>query len=175
MVAIGTKPPDSELLAGLAEDLTLTFEGPCHIEKDWLDARFAFDSMRNQYYATRLLQKLSQMGPWPGRVLGVASVDLFVPVLTFVFGEAQLDGNCAVVSHYRLAEPDRPHVLPERLTKEALHELGHTFGLRHCAEWQCVMSSSHSVERLDVKSANFCGPCRRAMSSASTRSRAPRR
>ncbi|MGA2599921.1 MAG: hypothetical protein ABSH09_23365 [Bryobacteraceae bacterium] len=96
-------------------------------------------------------------------MLGVASVDLFVPVLTFVFGEAQLEGNCAVVSHYRLAEPGRPELLMERLTKEAAHELGHTFGLRHCHDWNCVMSSSHAVERLDVKSADFCARCRKAV------------
>jgi len=91
---------------------------------------------------------------------------LFVPVLTFVFGEAQLDGNCATVSFARLREeayglPAHEDVLRERLLKEAIHELGHTFGLRHCADWRCVMTSSHAVERLDVKSAEFCGECRK--------------
>ena len=99
------------------------------------------------------------------RVLGVTGCDLFVPVLTFVFGEAQLDGTCAVVSTARLTEefyglPSRADLLRERLVKEAAHELGHTFGLRHCADWRCVMSSSHGVERLDVKGAQFCGSCR---------------
>ena len=51
----------------------------------------------------------------------------------------------------------------ERLRKEAVHELGHTFGLRHCDDWRCVMASSHAVERLDVKSAEFCARCRRAV------------
>jgi archaemetzincin len=100
------------------------------------------------------------------RVLGVTACDLFVPVLTFVFGEAQLDGNCAVVSTARLHEdfygmPARTDLLRERLVKEAAHELGHTFGLRHCADWRCVMASSHAVERLDVKTAEFCGACRK--------------
>ena len=100
------------------------------------------------------------------RVLGVTACDLYVPVLTFVFGEAQLDGNCAVVSLARLQEefygmPPRDDLLRERLVKEAAHELGHTFGLRHCADWRCVMASSHAVERLDVKGAEFCGACRK--------------
>jgi archaemetzincin len=87
-------------------------------------------------------------------------------VLTFVFGEAQLDGNCAVVSTARLKEefyglPGRQELLRERLLKEAVHELGHTFGLRHCADWRCVMTSSHAVERLDVKGAEFCRACRK--------------
>jgi archaemetzincin len=87
-------------------------------------------------------------------------------VLTFVFGEAQVDGNCALVSTARLAEefygmPAREDLLRERLIKEAAHELGHTFGLRHCADWRCVMASSHAVERLDVKGAEFCRACRK--------------
>jgi archaemetzincin len=100
------------------------------------------------------------------RILGVTACDLYVPVLTFVFGEAQLDGNCAVVSTARLQEefygmPRSEELYRERLLKEAAHELGHTFGLRHCADWQCVMSSSHGVERLDVKGAGFCSSCRK--------------
>jgi archaemetzincin len=83
-----------------------------------------------------------------------------------VFGEAQLDGNCAAVSLARLREeaygmPPREDLLRERLLKQAVHELGHTFGLRHCADWQCVMTSSHAVERVDVKSAEFCAVCRK--------------
>jgi archaemetzincin len=99
------------------------------------------------------------------RNLGVTACDLYVPVLTFVFGEAQLDGNCAVVSTARLADehyglPPNPILLRERLVKEAAHELGHTFGLRHCVDWRCVMASSHAVERLDIKSFDFCKGCR---------------
>jgi archaemetzincin len=89
-------------------------------------------------------------------------------LLTFVFGEAQLDGNCAVVSTARLKEefyglPRREELFLERLIKEAAHELGHTFGLRHCMDWRCVMASSHAVERLDVKGAEFCKACRKTV------------
>jgi archaemetzincin len=102
------------------------------------------------------------------RILAVTSLDLFVPVLTFVFGEAQLAGNCAVVSIHRLREevyglPPNPGLLAERLAKEAIHELGHTFGLRHCDDWNCAMASSHSVEWLDVKGADLCPACRKAI------------
>src|SRR5262249_11409644 len=102
------------------------------------------------------------------RILAVTSLDLFVPVLTFVFGEAQLAGACAVVSLHRLREevyglPPNPGLLEERLLKEAVHELGHTYGLRHCEDWRCVMTSSHAVEFLDVKSNDLCRRCRQAV------------
>ena len=158
--------PKFDDLEYLAAALARTFRTPCRIRPETLDLAFAFDEGRQQHYSTAILQRLERIADPGARVLGVTGCDLYVPVLTFVFGEAQLDGNCAVVSTARLKEefyglPARLELLRERLVKEAVHELGHTFGLRHCADWRCVMSSSHAVERLDVKGAQFCGACRR--------------
>jgi archaemetzincin len=152
----------------LAATLTRTFLAPCRIRPETVDLEFAFDARRSQYYSTAILQRLERTCDPDARVLGVAAHDLFVPVLTFVFGEAQLDGNCAVVSTARLREefyglPPREGLLRQRLIKEAVHELGHTFGLRHCPDWRCVMTSSHAVERLDIKEADFCSRCRKAI------------
>ena len=128
------------------------------------DISAAWNATRRQYDSTRLIAELKSH--YHGRVMGAAACDLYVPVLTFVFGEAQLDGNCAVVSTARLSDeyyglPANPARMHERLVKEAAHELGHTFGLRHCSDWRCVMSSSHGVERLDVKGTEFCPSCRK--------------
>ena len=158
-------PPGLELLEQLASALARTFRTPCRIRPEMLDVAPAYDAKRGQYYSTALLQKIERAADPDARILGVTGCDLFVPVLTFVFGEAQLDGNCAIVSTARLRDefyglPERAEALRERLIKEAAHELGHTFGLRHCADWRCVMSSSHAVERLDVKTAEFCKSCR---------------
>jgi archaemetzincin len=150
----------------LAATLARTFRTPCRIRPETFDIAFALDDRRQQYYSTAILQRLERAGDPDARVLGVTACDLYVPVLTFVFGEAQLDGNCAVVSGARLKEefygmPASETLFRERLVKEAAHELGHTFGLRHCADWRCVMTSSHAVERLDVKGAEFCAACRK--------------
>jgi archaemetzincin len=149
----------------LAASLARTFRTPCRIRPETFDIAFALDARRQQYYSTAIIQQLEGTGDLDARVLGVTACDLYVPVLTFVFGEAQLDGNCAVVSGARLEDefyglPGSETLYRERLVKEAAHELGHTFGLRHCADWRCVMSSSHAVERLDVKGADFCRACR---------------
>jgi archaemetzincin len=102
------------------------------------------------------------------RLLGVTERDLFVPILTYVFGEAQLNGPCALVSVHRLHEefyglPKDSGRLLQRLFKESVHELGHTYGLHHCNDWRCAMASSHAVERLDLKEAEFCSGCRQAL------------
>jgi archaemetzincin len=153
-------------LEHLAATMARMFRTPCRIRPETMDISFALDEGRRQYYSTAILQRLEKAGDPDARVLGVTGADLYVPVLTFVFGEAQLDGNCAVVSSARLAEefyglPPNESLLRDRLVKEAAHELGHTFGLRHCPDWRCVMTSSHGVERLDVKGAEFCGACRK--------------
>jgi archaemetzincin len=102
------------------------------------------------------------------RVLGVTNVDLFIPVLTFVFGEAQLGGPAGVVSFFRLDNrfyglPENGELLLARLVKECVHEVGHTYGLLHCPDPDCVMRSSTYVEQIDLKQASFCIECGRTV------------
>jgi archaemetzincin len=150
------------LAAGLASVLRVSVS----VSNQPLDPAFAFSPERRQFYSTRVLAALAERPLAPGaRVLGVTSLDLYVPVLTFVFGEAQLKGPAALVSLHRLADdfyglPANEATLHARLLKEAVHELGHTFGLRHCDDWQCAMASTHTVELLDLKKPAFCHPCR---------------
>ena len=98
------------------------------------------------------------------KLLAVTERDLFIPVLTFVFGQAQLGGRAAVVSLARLRQefyglaPNR-EVFLERALKEALHETGHMFGLVHCADRSCAMSLATNVRQIDMKRAAFCARC----------------
>jgi archaemetzincin len=170
--ALASDPAGQELplaqLEELAAALARVFRVPCRIARAGTDVRFARDQRRGQFHSTAILDQLERTTDTGARVLGVGACDLYVPVLTFVFGEARLDGNCAVVSTARLAEefyglPASPALLRQRLVKEAVHELGHTFGLRHCPDWRCVMTSSHAVERLDVKTAEFCSRCQQVV------------
>ena len=99
----------------------------------------------------------------------MTNVDLFNPIFSFVFGEAQFKGKGAVISSYRLiGNPDNESRLGcppliSRLEKEAIHELGHTFGLRHCADRDCVMQYSVGLECADRKFSFFCRACRDLM------------
>jgi len=131
-----------------------------------IDLEKAFDPTRYQYNSSQILLQLITRPPEDAlKVLGVAAVDLFIPILTYVFGEAQLDGTGAVVSLHRLNNkyyglPENSRLLSERMVKEAVHELGHTFGLIHCNHPQCVLSSSTYVEDVDQKSSELCPYCR---------------
>lgn len=158
--------PGMAVVEHLAASLARQFRTPCRIRPDTFELDFALDAGRGQYSSTAIIERLERVADPNVRVLGVTACDLYVPVLTFVFGEAQLEGSTAVVSTARLGDefyglPPRENLMRERLIKEAAHELGHTFGLRHCDDWQCVMSSSHSVGLLDIKTAEFCPACRK--------------
>jgi len=133
----------------------------------------SLDARRGQHSSARLLAWLLRHGRPGEKLLGITDVDLFIPILTFVFGEAQLGGDAAVVSTARLLDPasrDR-RVLVERLAKEAVHELGHALGLVHCAEQACAMSRSASVREVDLKSGALCRDCAVRLGEARKRGR----
>lgn len=166
ILIVPVPPFDSAKVAALASPLQSAFGLPVEVNPNAsVDPTFAFDIYRNQFNSTSLISAFVQrFSRHDGKVLGVTSVDFFVPVLTYVFGEAQLDGPVAVISTYRLDEtfyglPPDARLLEERLVKEAIHELGHAFGLIHCHDYQCVMHSSTAVEEIDVKGRTFCGAC----------------
>ncbi len=126
---------------------------------------FAYDRKREQYSSSAILEWWGGHRPSPrARVLAVTGVDIFIPMLTFLFGQAQVDGSLAVISLARLdpsaygAAPDR-ELLVARARKEALHELGHTLGLTHCARPSCVMSLATTIHQVDVKGTGYCPEC----------------
>lgn len=152
-------------LESLALELEASFGLRVEQHTPAFDPEAGYDASRGQFNSRTLLTLLLQHHPGPDKLLAVTDVDLFIPVLTFVFGEAQLGGRAAVVSSHRLA-PDKYGLKPDpalqeaRLLTEAVHELGHTFGLVHCHDSRCVMASSPQVEGIDLKSSRFCSECR---------------
>jgi archaemetzincin len=125
----------------------------------------AYDTKRRQYQSIEIMKMLAQSAPRDAvRVLGITDVDLAIPVLSFLFGQAQLNGPIALVSLCRLHQefyelPADLQLLRERTVKEVLHELGHTFGLTHCSQRECAMSLATHIEGVDAKSDRYCQHC----------------
>ena len=158
----------ADLAAALAGPLERTFRSAVE-ERSWdVDLDLFFDRERAQYNSTALLLHLKRhYAPAAAagvRVLALLPFDLFIPILTYVFGEAEVGGRVAVVSYCRLAPeryglPADDALLGARLVKEAVHEMGHVSSLIHCAEQSCVMHASSYVEDIDLKGPSFCGVC----------------
>lgn len=118
---------------------------------------------REQYNAAKIIEAVSHNCKSYHVVL--TSVDLFIPIFTYVFGLAKYKGKCAIVSTHRLDNefyglPENINQLRERIVKEVIHELGHLLGLQHCPNYYCVMSSSTSVDELDIKGITYCADCK---------------
>jgi len=161
--------PIGELKAEWLDPLKLqiqqVFDYPGEIVPLLDDVSFALDPEREQYHSTRILEALAEKAPDGAvKVLGITRVDLFIPILTYVFGEAQLGGTSCVVSSFRLnvadAMGDSEMSFQDRMIKEAIHELGHCFKLRHCQEASCIMHYCRSTEDVDRKSGSLCRYCR---------------
>lgn len=167
---IGESPFDPHLLEPVHAHVAGEFGCAVRFEDPSSRPAGTYDVRRRQHASREILRWLvaRAAAAGGGRLLGITDVDLFIPVLTFVFGEAQLDGTAAVVSMARLAHAGDPRVTTARLAREAVHELGHTFGLLHCENsegggWRprsCVMARSPSVRAVDGKSMRLCADCR---------------
>lgn len=123
----------------------------------------SFDPARSQYSAPVVLKSLLGLAP-ERKLLAVTSADLFIPMLSFVYGQAQLGGNVAIVSLARLKQefyglPANAALLASRARKEAVHETGHLFGLVHCEQPDCAMRLSTNVRQLDLKGEALCPGC----------------
>lgn len=128
-----------------------------------------YESIKRQYDALQVKKRLVVHVKNKNyyRILGVMDVDIFSKFLNFVFGVADLPKNkffgSALISVARLREKfyrrtENIALFEQRVLKEAIHELGHTFGLEHC-ESLCVMRFSNSLEDTDRKPHDFCEGC----------------
>lgn len=132
-----------------------------------------YNPARRQYDGDRLLNRIPE---WTSsgysKLIGLFSVDLYIPVLSHIFGQAFLGWQTAIASSFRLRNElyglkQDDGLLQSRTIKEVIHELGHTFGLVHCHTLSCVMRSSTYVEEIDLKGMALCSTCRSLIESDS--------
>jgi archaemetzincin len=157
---------EKDFLEQIVEAVKSEFHCSVALREGHIDLSEYYDPARRQYNANTLLQQVDSISfPDSFKTLGLFNVDLFIPILTFIFGQAFLNGRTGIASLSRLSnerygmEADKQFLL-DRFIKEVIHELGHTFGLIHCYHVTCVMRSSTYVEDIDQKDQHFCPACR---------------
>lgn len=156
---------EKEFLDRLAFDVKVAYNVPVTVEKFRHDISSYFDPARKQYDANHLLQLVHAEYAIEGvKTMGLFRVDLYIPILTYIFGQAHFNGDAGVASVYRLRNeqygmPENETLLYERFRKVVIHELGHTFGLIHCHVPICVMRPGTYVEDIDQKKHLFCKKC----------------
>jgi archaemetzincin len=139
---------------------------PVRIKEGHLDLSEYYNPARNQYDANKLLKEIDfTFASDQNKTLGIFNVDLFIPILTYIFGQAFLNGRSGIASLHRLRNErygikSDEKIFVNRILKEIIHELGHSFGLIHCSNPTCVMRSSTYVEDIDQKNHHFCSTCR---------------
>jgi len=165
IILVSCGPFERKITRRIAEDVAREFHYPVHLKECSLDISRFYNPGRRQYDANGILKVVSESPPRDVfRKIGLFSVDLYIPILTYIFGQASLNGHTGIASLYRLRnelyglEPDQT-LLVERFSKVVVHELGHTFGLIHCNYPVCIMRSSTYVEDLDQKEIHFCHYC----------------
>jgi len=160
---------DSNVISSIQENLNITFpKSKCTlIPKTLSIPEEAFNNTRQQYGSNNILTKIrsyAERQKTIDKILGITDIDIFVPNLNFVFGAAECPGKAALISLWRLRpefykQPSNTELFKTRSTKEAVHELGHTLGLRHCSNPFCVMYFSNSIFETDRKQSLFCTKC----------------
>lgn len=163
LVLIGFVPV--EVLVHLSRSLTPIFGFPCRTAPSLPMPVRAYDQRRSQYKGDDILALLMGLEiPQARCVLGIIDADCYMPGLNFIFGQARIRGRDAFIALPRLRQsfyglPENESLFRERALKEAVHELGHTYGLDHCPSPKCVMHFSNSLPDTDIKKAEFCAQC----------------
>lgn len=156
---------EKDFLERLTSGVSHVYHLPVRVKESHLDLNEFYDASRRQYDGNKLMKEIDSIFFTENiKKIGLFRMDLFIPILTYIFGQATLNGDTGIASLYRLRNElygmkKDEDILLDRFQKVIVHELGHTFGLIHCYQPGCVMRSSTYVEDIDQKSFNLCISC----------------
>jgi archaemetzincin len=167
LVSIGAI--DDALLSYLKEELAKIFPSAVELGAVIPIPKNCFNPRRRQYYSPLILKELGKKKKSGEVILGIIDLDLYVEGLNFIFGQADLSNRTGIISLTRLREEfygkeGKEKIFYKRALTEAVHELGHIFGLPHCRNPNCVMFFSNSIHDTDRKGYSFCPACQKKIS-----------
>jgi archaemetzincin len=162
IMPFGSVPKD--ILAAVESELRLSLNIFSEVQAPLGLPMEYYNTIRHQFLSGKVLDFIANK--FSGRILGITDDDMYSDEKGFVFGQAELPGRVAIVSTCRLdttfykQAPDR-NLLKERVVKESVHQVCHSiFGMSHCSNPRCVMSSSSTVFDVDRKEKNLCEECK---------------
>jgi archaemetzincin len=160
---------DERLVRALVAPLSAAFGRVVTVQKALPGPKYALNPSRGQYHSAAILKRIETLrtGEWDAAI-GIVDVDLFVPEVPFIFGEADRSTRAAIISLTRLrpeigSMESRFETLQKRLLSEAVHQMGLIRGLAHCPNNRCVMFLSSTVQDTDKKGVQFCANCRKRL------------
>lgn len=160
---------DKKIMTYLKEELEEEFGEVIEIGQRFSEPDYAYNPLRGQYHVSTILRKIEKEKPNRcQKMLGIVNVDLYTKGLNFIFGQASLLTKVALISLVRLrqeyySQVEDKNLFKERAKKEAIHELGHIYGLDHCQNLKCVMHFSNTLFDTDKKSSFFCSKCQASL------------
>lgn len=156
---------DEGLFNTIKNSLKAKFDAGCIVLESIIVPESAYDRERQQFLCSSIIEELKSCTPdrdiYSTRVLGIVDVDIYAPQLNYIFGQADVRNGICVISLARLKEEfhgreANEELLKKRAIKEAMHEIGHTYGMGHCFDARCVMFFSNTLADTDYKEADFC-------------------
>lgn len=157
---------DSSILDFISKSIDETFPlTTTRLPNHNLSSIIPFSQYGNRYNSTSIFHYITKnISVDTLKLLAITEADLYSPIFSTLYGEAQLGGKCALVSLYRLRQeyynlPPDQNIFLSRLYKVVIHEIAHTFGLIHCIDKNCIMYPSSNIIDIDVKSPLFCPTC----------------
>jgi len=163
---------DAVFLDRLALCIEERFLAAARVERSLAVPRGSLNSTRQQLFLSTLTSKVLRSHPQDdGVLLAITDYDLYKTSHRFIFGDADETQGVAAISLHRLrpefyGEEADGNLLFQRALKEAVHELGHAFGLKHCYNVRCAMYYSNSIFETDNKMPHFCEVCDRRIGRA---------
>jgi archaemetzincin len=160
---------DPEFLLSISAAVGTKFHTKAEADRKISIPPDSYNALREQYYATAVLKKMTVYKQRNMEILlGIIDADLYASKLNYVFGEADPFAGVAIISLWRLRQefyglPRDKDLLKERAAKEAIHELGHVYGLDHCSHPECIMYFSNSISDTDKKGPGFCDICKETL------------
>jgi len=149
---------EKQIINFLRDNLANIFKTEITIKFNLKVPEECYDLKRGQYYSDKILQYIKENINPVQKTLAIVEKDLYTKNMNFIFGQADFINGIAVISVARLYHQNKNKFM-NRIIKEAVHELGHLFGLSHCDSFQCVMYFSNSLFDTDKKNFKFCKNC----------------